>query len=279
MRKRLMKVLNISLITLVLIVLLFPFFWIVDSSFKSFAEIMRSSPSIIPKEPTLDHYKFIFTFRMASKDFPLNIYNSLRVSLSTMAISTVLAIMGGYGLARYEFKGRDFLSKSMLIVYVLPGVPLLLPVYNLLAHLKLVDSLTGLVLIYTALNTPFSVWLLRAFFDAIPKELEEAASIDGASRIQSFFKVVLPLSLMGIITAAMFVFITTWGEYTFAQMIITSDWKKTVSLGLATYMTDQYIEWGPLLAATTIVVIPVLVLFLPFSGFFVKGLASGALKE
>ncbi len=278
-RRRLLEILRMTVILIVLVFMLFPFVWIVLSSFKSFSEIMSSKPSILPKSPTLEHYKFIFTFRMVSKDFPANIVNSLKVGTSTMILSTVLAIMGGYGLARYDFKGRDFLGKAMLIVYVLPGVPLLLPVYNLLAHIKLVDSLVGLTVVYTALNTPFAVWLLRSFFESVPIELEEAAAIDGASRFQTFAKITLPLSIMGIITAAMFVFVTTWGEYTFAQMIITSDWKKTVPLGLATYMTDQYIEWGPLLAATTVVVIPVLAFFLPLSRFFIKGLSSGALKE
>jgi len=278
-KKGVLSTLRVLAIIIILLILLFPFFWIVVSSFKSFGEIMSSKPTFFPKSPTFEHYKFIFTFRMASKDFPMNILNSLKVCSLTMVISTIIAMMGAYGLARYKFKGRDFLGKAMLIVYVLPGVPLLLPIYSILASLKLVDTLTGLIMIYVSLNTPFAVWLLRSFFEAVPVELEEAAAIDGAGKFQIFTKITLPLSIMGIITAAMFVFVTTWGEYAFAQMIITSDWKKTTPLGLATYMTDQYIEWGPLLAATTVVVIPVLLFFLPLSRFFIKGLVTGALKE
>lgn len=279
MKKSVLGTFKVLAIIAIILILLFPFFWIVVSSFKSFGEIMSSKPTFFPRSPTFEHYKFIFTFRMASKDFPMNILNTLKVCTITMTISTVIAMMGAYGLARYKFRGRSFLGKAMLIVYVLPGVPLLLPIYSILASLKLVDTLTGLITIYISLNTPFAVWLLRSFFEAIPIELEEAAAIDGAGKFQIFAKITLPLSIMGIITAAMFVFVTTWGEYTFAQMIITSDWKKTAPLGLATYMTDQYIEWGPLLAATTVVVIPVLLFFLPLSRFFIKGLVTGALKE
>jgi len=133
--------------------------------------------------------------------------------------------------------------------------------------------------VYVAINTPFAVWFLKSFFQAIPVELEEAAKVDGASSFRAFVSITLPMSLPGIVTTFMYVLVTTWGEYSLAQIIITSDWKKTVPLGLATYMTDQYIEWGPLLAATTLVVVPIIMLFLPFTRQFISGLSSGALKD
>ena len=148
-----------------------------------------------------------------------------------------------------------------------------------MARIRLVDTLPGLILVYTAINSPFAVWLLRSFFEAVPIELEEAARVDGASGLRAFYSITLPLCASGIVTAFMFVFVSTWGEYTLAQLIITEGAKKTVPLGLATYMTDQYIEWGPLLAATTLIVVPVLIFFLPLSKYFISGLSAGALKE
>jgi len=266
-------------VIIVLMIMIFPFFWIISSSFKSFTEIMTMRPSLIPRNPTLDHYKFLFTVRIPSKDFPTNILNSLIVGLFSGGIAVSLSVLGAYSLARYPFKGSSVFSKMLLIVYVLPGIPLLLPIYNLLAKIKLVDTLPGLILIYIAINSPFAVWLLRGFFEAVPVELEEAAKVDGASNFRAFFSITIPLCASGIVTAFMFVFISTWGEYTFAQLIITSGWKRTVPLGLATYMTDQYIEWGPLLAATTIVVVPALAFFLPLAKYFISGLSAGALKD
>jgi len=266
-------------VIIILIVLLFPFFWIINSSFKSFKEIMTMEPSLFPKDFTIKHYQFIFFTRYPSKDFPQNVVNSLIVGILTSTFANFLAVIGAYGLSRYPFPGSNTFSKMLLIIYVLPGIPLLLPIYNLLAKIKLIDNLFGLILIYVAINTPFAVWFLKSFFQAIPIELEEAAKVDGASSFRAFVSVTLPLSFPGIITTFMYVLVTTWGEYSLAQIIITSDWKKTVPLGLATYMTDQYIEWGPLLAATTLVVVPVILLFLPFTKQFISGLSSGALKN
>lgn len=267
------------IVLVVLTIMIFPFFWIISSSFKSFKEIMTMDPSVFPKDPTATHYHSLFSIRIPSKDFPANIINSIIVGISTGIISIFISVLGAYSLARFPFKGSATFSKMLLVVYVLPGIPLLLPIYDLLARIRLVDTLPGLILVYTAINSPFAVWLLRSFFEAVPIELEEAARVDGASGLRAFYSITLPLCASGIVTAFMFVFVSTWGEYTLAQLIITEGAKKTVPLGLATYMTDQYIEWGPLLAATTLIVVPVLIFFLPLSKYFISGLSAGALKE
>jgi len=212
---------------------------------------MTLKPSLFPREFTFKHYEFIFFTRYPSKDFPQNVVNSLIVGILASAFANFLAVIGAYGL----------------------------PIYSLLARMRLTDNLIGLILVYVAINTPFAVWFLKSFFQAIPVELEEAAKVDGASSFRAFVSITLPMSLPGIVTTFMYVLVTTWGEYSLAQIIITSDWKKTVPLGLATYMTDQYIEWGPLLAATTLVVVPIIMLFLPFTRQFISGLSSGALKD
>jgi len=231
---------------------------------------MTLKPSLFPREFTFKHYEFIFFTRYPSKDFPQNVVNSLIVGILASAFANFLAVIGAYGLSRYPFPGSDIFSRMLLIIYVLPGIPLLLPIYSLLARMRLTDNLIGLILVYVAINTPFAVWFLKSFFQAIPVELEEAAKVDGASSFRAFVSITLPMSLPGIVTTFMYVLVTTWGEYSLAQIIITSDWKKTVPLGLATYMTDQYIEWGPLLAATTLVVVPIIMLFLPFTRQFMN---------
>ncbi|POZ91615.1 carbohydrate ABC transporter permease [Petrotoga sp. SL27] len=267
------------IVLLVLAIMLFPFFWIILSSFKSSREIMTMAPSLFPQDPTLAHYQSLFSTRIPSKDFPTNIINSLIVGISTGTISIFISVLGAYSLARFPFKGSATFGKILLVVYVLPGIPLLLPIYALLSNIRLIDTLLGLILVYTAMYSPFSVWLLKSFFEAIPIELEEAARVDGASALRAFYSITLPLCVPGIVTSFMFVFVSTWGEYTLAQLIITEGAKKTVPLGLASYMTDQYIEWGPLVAATTLTVIPVLAVFLPLSKYFISGLSAGALKE
>jgi ABC-type glycerol-3-phosphate transport system permease component len=264
---------------------LFPIYWIFVSSFKPIEEIMSAKPRLIPERPTLEHYMNLFNpsalyggLERAGKFFLFFIQNSLIVSSASTGISLILAALGGYALSRYRFKGSQLIARSMLLVYLFPGVLLTVPLYEMVALMRLTDTHLALIIVYVALTAPFGVWLLKAFFDALPVELEEAAMVDGASGFQAFTRIVLPLSRPGLLTVLAYSFITCWGEYLFATILIFSDFKKTVAPGLAMYMGYQYIEWGSLLAGATLCTLPVLALFIPLSKYFLRELISGAMK-
>lgn len=279
------KIIVYVLVVVLLTVILFPFYWMFVSSLKPTEEIMTGSPTLLPIHPTLSHYMDLFNpaalyggWERGGRFFLIFIRNSLVVAGGSTAISLLLAILGGYSLARFRYKGRELIAGSMLFIYMFPGILLIVPIYELMSKAHLLDTYLSLILVYVTFSAPLCVWLLRSFFETIPVEMEEAAMVDGASRLGAFFRVMLPLAGPGIVTAATFSFITAWGEYMFASILIFTDTMKTVPTGLAMYMGYQYIEWGMLLTGSVVAVIPVLLLFLPLANLFLKGLTAGAIK-
>jgi multiple sugar transport system permease protein len=275
--KALKAFLNYSILVLIILVVLLPFLWVVSSSFKSEAEIMGGR-TYLPKHFTLQNYQNLLTEFTSSKNYPLNLLNSMTVGLGTAACTVVVAVLGAYSLSRYRNKVSDAIAQTLIFVYVFPTIVIIVPLFKFFAGIGLADSFSGLVIIETAFSLPFCIWLLRSFFNSVPVSFEEAALLDGASYFQAFFKTTLPLAAPGIVTAIIYTFIMSWGEYLFSSIFILSDLKKTVPLGLSMYMADQYIEWGKLLAGGVIVIIPVLLLFYPLSRHFVRGFISG-IKE
>lgn len=270
--------LDYCMVFFILLVVLLPFIYIFFSSFKPLKEIMTASPTFFPHQPTLKNYTTLLFARTPVRNFPLFLFNSFKVSLGTSLLTLVFAILGGYGLARYRYPGRDILARAMLFIYVFPTVLLLIPVYKIFSHIKLLDTHFGLILVYTALSAPFCTWLLISFFEGVPLELEEAAVVDGANRSTVFMRIILPLSAPGILTAGIYAFIIAWGEYMFALVLLMSTAKRTASLGLATFTAEQYIEWGPLLAGSWLIILPIVLVFFPLSKYFIRGFMAGAVK-
>jgi multiple sugar transport system permease protein len=266
------------LVVIIILLMIWPFVYIFLSSFKPMKEIM-SRATLLPKEFTLRNYKTLLFARTPVRDFPRFLYNSFMVSLITALCTLVVASVGGYSISRNARLKRGIASRLLLLLYVFPTVILLVPLYKAFASFGLYDNLTSLVIVYTALAAPFCTWLLVSFFDSIPRDLEESASIDGASSTVAFVRIILPLAAPGLVTAGAYSFITAWGEYMFALVLISSNLKKTGPLGLATFAAEQYVEWGPLLAGAILIMLPVFVLFLPISGHFIKGFTAGAVKE
>ena len=238
-----------------------------------------SGTGFFPQKPTLANYVSLIFVRTPIRNFPVFLLNSLKVSIGTALLSVLIASLGGYGLARYQYPGRGILTQSMLFIYVFPTVLLLIPIYKMFLNLKLLDTHLGLIIIYTALAAPFCTWLLTSFFKTIPIELEEAASIDGASKVNIFLKITFPLAAPGIVTVAVYSFVIAWGEYMFASILLSSSGNRTAPLGLATLTAEQYIEWGPLLAGSILIILPVIVLFFPVARQFIKGFMGGAIKQ
>lgn len=267
------------LIIIFVFILLSPIIYIFISSFKPLFELITSGTNILPQKPTLQNYITLIKVRTPVRDFPKFLWTSLKVSIGTTIATIIIASLGGFGFARFKYKGGNFLAQLMLFIYVFPTVLLLIPIYRTYQFLKLQDTITGLIIIYTALIAPFCTWLITSFFKTIPIELEEAASIDGANRFYTLIRITLPLAAPGIVTIGTYSFIFGWCEYMFASILLTTSINKTAPLGLATLTAEQYIEWGPLLAGSMLIILPVIILFFPVSKQFIKGFIAGALKE
>lgn len=261
-------------VLLLLFVVVAPFYYVVTSSFKLPQEIISRTPSLLPLPFTWQHYEKL----LRSSAFPTYLSNSLIVAAGTMAISVTLSTLAAYGLYRLRLPGRDLLFRIILVTYAFPGVLLLIPLYGMLSGLGLIDSLLALVIVNVTFTAPFAVWMLQAFFGSIPAELEEAAALDGASRLQTLVRVVLPLAAPGVASVAIFAFITSWTEYMFASVLILSDANRTVPVGLAGIIGQYQVDWGLLLAGATLTMLPVLILFSFVGRNFIEGLTAGAVK-
>lgn len=273
-RSRLNSVLLLFAVLALLCVVVAPFYYVVTSSIKSPQEIIARAPTFIPRSFTWQHYEKLFR----SSDFPTYLLNSLIVAALTMIISVVLSTLAAYGLYRLRLPGRDFLFRIILVTYAFPGVLLLVPLYGMLSALGLIDNQLALVIVNVTFTAPFAVWMLRAFFSTIPLELEEAAALDGASRLTALVRVILPLAAPGVASVAIFAFITSWTEYMFASVLIISDANRTVPVGLAGIIGQYQVDWGLLLAGATVTMLPVLILFSLVGRNFVEGLTAGAVK-
>jgi multiple sugar transport system permease protein len=257
-----------------LFVVIAPFYYVVTSSFKEPQAIIARVPTLFPIPFTLEHYEKL----LRSSAFPTYLANSLWVAGGTMIICVVLSTLAAYGLYRLRLPGRTALFRVILVTYAFPGVLLLIPLYGMLSSLNLVNSLVALVIVDVTFTAPFAVWMLQAFFGTIPDELEEAAALDGAGRLQTLTRVVLPLAAPGIASVAIFAFIISWTEYMFASVLILSDANRTVPVGLAGIIGQYQVDWGLLLAGATLTMLPVLILFSLVGRNFIEGLTAGAVK-
>lgn len=267
--------LPLALAVLALMVLILaPFYWIFTSSIKEPQEIIARKPTLLPQSFTLQHYDKLLNH----SPFPTYLRNSLIVALGTMIITVVLATLAAYGLYRLRFPGRQMLFRVILVTYAFPGVLLLVPMYDMMSRLGLVDRLLALVIVDVTLAAPFAVWMLQAFFRTIPQELEEAAALDGATRLGIIVRILLPLAAPGVAAIAIFAFITSWTEYIFSSILIVSEANRTVPVGLAGIIGQYQVDWGLLLAGATATALPVLVLFGLVGRNFVEGLTAGAVR-
>lgn len=275
MTYRLRRNLLLGLSVLILMVLILaPFYWIFSSSIKEPQEIIARKPALIPQSFTTEHYDKLFN----RSEFPTYLRNSLTVAVGTMAITVILSTLAAYGLYRMRFPGRKMLFRIILITYAFPGVLLLVPMYDMMSTLGLVDRLLALIIVDVTLAAPFAVWMLQAFFQTIPQELEEAAALDGATRLGILIRIMLPLAAPGVASIAIFAFISSWTEYVFASILIISEAHRTVPVGLAGIIGQYQVDWGLLLAGATATALPVLALFGLVGRNFVEGLTAGAVK-
>ena len=257
-----------------LFVALFPLYWVLKISLTSTKLLFKESSNLFPSRLTLEQFASLF----ASTPFLGFFKNSLIVSSATAIIATVLAAGCGFALSRFVFRGQGMMRGVLLATQIFPLVLLITPLYKLFIALHLVDTLQGLVLIYVVFNLPFAIFLMQGFFDGIPVELEEAALIDGCSRFQALWRVVLPLTRPGLVATLGFVFTGAWSELLFGLMLINSDTNKTVAVGLLSFVGKFGVDWGQITAAAVLSLLPVLLFFGLIQRYLVSGLTAGAVK-
>jgi multiple sugar transport system permease protein len=253
---------------------LLPLYWLVKIALTPERLLYSEGVALWPSRMTLANFYFV----LLKSTFPTFFLNSVMVSLGTAAVVTVLAAGAGYAFSRFRFPGRYALMFVLLLTQMFPLVMLIAPIYRLMAPLGLTDNLLGLIIVYTAFNTPFASFLMQSFFDGIPKDLEEAAMIDGCTRLMALRRVILPLTLPGLGATLDFVFTAAWSELLFALMLINSDSQKTFAVGLLTFVTKFSVDWGQMMAASVLALIPAVLFFVFIQRYLVQGLTAGAVK-
>jgi len=263
-----------SVAVLILVVMLFPIYWMVSTALKPGKEILSLTPVWFPSHATFDNFRDA----MSQPFFWNDVVNSLTVVLSVVAISIALAFLAAAAVARFGFRGRTAFIVMVIAVQMGPLNALVTPVYLLLDSVGQVDSLLGVIAYYLAIVLPFMVWTLRGFVANVPVDLEEAAMVDGASRVGAFLRIVFPLVAPGLVATAIFGFIQAWNEYIIAYVLLSSNSKQTLTIWLASFTTQHGTDWGGLMAGATLTALPVVVFFLLVQRHVVGGLTAGAVK-
>lgn len=254
---------------------LLPFVFMLFTSLKTDQEAYAIPPTFWPKRATLDAYTQIIVW----SDFPRYFLNSTIVSLGTALLSTVLGALAGYGFSRFNFRGRGSYMGLILATQMLPGVLLVGPYFKLLSAVGLYNTYLGLILAFTTITLPFSVWMMKGFIDTVPEEMDQAALVDGCTPLGAFVRVILPVIGPGMVATIVFAFLLAWGDLLWALVLTSSDDMAMVTLGLSRLVTQFRVIWPQLMAGSVIASVPCMVLYLTLQNYLVKGLTAGAVKE
>lgn len=266
-------VLAITILFFVLLVGL-PFWWVLSGSIKLPQEIIARVPTMFPRSFTLQHFEKL----LSASNYPVYLVNSLIVASLSTLITLLLAVPAAYAFFRLRFPGREVAFRIILLAYAFPGIVILIPLFGMFAGLGLIDSLAAMVIVNVAFALPFAIWMLRSFFAGIPKEIEEAAIMDGAPAFTILRRIMMPLIASGIASVGIFAFVTAWTEYVFASVLILSDARRTLPVGFSGMIGQYQVDWGLLLAGAVLAILPVVVLFALVGRWFVSGLTEGAVK-
>ena len=268
--RRVAQIARFVLLALTLVVFLFPFYWMLKTSFEP-TSVMYNQVALIPPEFTLAHYR-----QALQTGFLQSVWNSLVVAIGTTLLTTVASLLGAYGILRYAFPGRSGVARLVLLTYMFPHVALIVPMYKLADHFGVLGDPLALIIVDTMLALPFCMWILQAFLEDIPRELEEAAMVEGATEFGAFFRITVPQAMPGIIAAGTFAFIMSWGEYMFAYVLMTDSASHTVPVALNQLVGSYAVNWGLLAAVCVISTIPVLAIFWLMAKYLGEGIAKGS---
>ncbi len=272
---RLITALRHAVLLLFVAISLYPALNVLSISLRPDNRLQSTDLAIIPENWTLQSYVQLFT----EQPFLRWLGNSLIVALGVTTTGVALAAIGGYAFSRYRFVGRNATMLAILTTQMFPATMLLLPLYILIAKLHLIDTYLGLMVFYTSTALPFCVWQMKGFYDTIPGSLEEAARIDGCSRGAAFWRVILPLAMPGLVITALFSFMASWSEYIVAAQVMQDEDMFTLPLGLKNFQASLSTQWGLYAAASILVSLPVVIVFLVLSKYLVSGLTLGSVKE
>ena len=266
--------LSYTILVVLALMVLFPFYWMTVTSFKS-EDQMRSLVSMFwPKPFATENYEQL----VRKTEFVAWYKNSVFVAVSSTLLATSVGTIGAYALARLRFFGRGFLASATLITYLVPPSILFIPLYAQMRNLGLANSLSGLIAAYPSFTVPFVTWLLMGYFESIPEELEEAAMIDGATRFGAFWRIVLPLSMPGVLAAGLYAFTQAWNEFLYALVFITDGRLRTLPVGLASFITGDVYGWGYLMSGAVLTTLPVIAAYIYLQKYMVEGLTAGSVK-
>ena len=261
----------LSISTLLIIT---PFLWLFATSIKNVDEIFTQVPRFIPERPTLENYRYIFS----ETPVPRYFLNSLIIASATAVIGTILTCLAAYALSRFQFRGKIGFMTMLLVTQMFPAALFLAPLYIVLRNYHLINTPWALIFSYSTFVIPFCTWMLKGYFDGIPTDLEEAAMVDGASRLVAMRTILLPLAAPGLATAVLFAFLLGWQEFMFAIAYIQSDNLRTLPVGIALMQSTYGVAYGYLMAAAVVVTIPIIVLFAFLQRYLIRGLTAGAVK-
>jgi multiple sugar transport system permease protein len=276
LENHIIRVLRVLGILFFIIVVAFPFYWMIVSSLKSLEEILLKPANLWLEMGKIDfraYYEVLF-----EHGFLRYISNSVYVSIITVLLSVTLATVGAYAVTRLHFRGRGFMSTSILLIYMFPAIVLVIPLYVIFSRIGLRDSIHVLILVYLAQTLPVALYMLRSYFETLPAEMEEAGLIDGCSRLGVIWRIVIPLSVPALASVALYTFMIAWNEFLFAFMFLDTPEKFTLSRGLVQLESSVHLSKQLVMAASVMVTIPILVLFLLFERRLVGGLTAGAMK-
>ena len=261
-------------LTVLSVVCVFPLLWLLVSAFKSSGEMLANPTAFFPREWTLENFKTV----LFTLNFTVNIKNSLIVALITTVIATTVSALAAYGIIRFFPKLGNIMTKLLITTYMFPSIMLVIPYAVVMRTIHLTNSRVGLVLGYMSFSVPYAVWMLVGFFKTVPIAIEESGRIDGANRFQVFTRLVLPLVRPGLVSTAIYVFINAWNEFLYALLLVSSSSKQTLSVAVKTLEGADILNWGSMMAASAIVVLPSIIFFCLIQNKIAGGLADGAVK-
>lgn len=269
------KIVTYLALAVFLVVTVFPLYWMLNTSFKTQYEVVSRVPTMFPKQFSIEGYQYLYQ----RTNFLQGLFNSFRVAAITAVLSIVIGFPAGYALSRIKFRGRSALAKCVLFTYLIPTSVLYIPLYLFVSKVGLTNTPAGLILIYPTFTLPYTIWMLIPHVGAVPKSLEEAAIVDGCSRMQTMLKIVFPLSLPGIVSTCIFCFSMCWGEYLYALVNITSTKYKPFTLIISQLIFGDVYPWAQIMAGAVTACIPIMLLYMFASNFIVGGVTAGAVKQ
>jgi multiple sugar transport system permease protein len=280
LKKRINQTLVWLLTFILMVVICVPGLWVILTGFRPNGEVLSKPAIWIPQDLSLNNFANIFGFGAEQIAIPVLSYfsNSLIIALTSTVIALLIGMSGGYAFARFHFKFKNGVFLGLMLSRTVPGIALSLPVFMIWSRIGLIDAKLGMIIVYVALNVPFTIWLIDGFFRQIPKEMSEAAQIDGCTRWQAFWKVEFPLAKSGIASAGIFAFLTSWNEYALASNLTRSTDSKTLPVGLMDFTAQFTIDWAGMSAMAVIIIIPALILTFLVQKHLIAGLTFGGVK-